>query len=463
VGPVSLANGRAVLTGFPTPPVPPPGGGFAAYDSIRIYRNVANDPNSFYLIDTIPPTGSYTDSKPDADISNLSLPGRKKVNFDGPAIDAATRLVDVITRDGLTYSSPFKEGELSFRGRKGGRFLDEKPFAITNQTTVQELMDFFERSLGIINESGDPLNPISATQNTIVGETGTLVPSSYISNGSIRVVSNAGAQNNISIDLSSMRLKEPNGLVSTPSIPFTTVQEGKGQSAVTDFIAYDSLGFPIRIRVTAVLEARTDQSTIYRWYADSPDNLSSSGAGINVGTGVIRFDGNGTFTSATNSTIAINRVGFPSEKPLLIDMDFDLLNGLATANATMAASRQDGSPPGVLNSYVIGEDGKIRGVFSNGISRDLGQLRLARFANPMGLEQRGRNMYAPSVNTGLPVEGAPTENGIGTISAGALELSNTDVGGDLIQLVLASTQYRSNARVITATQQLFEELLNLRR
>jgi flagellar hook protein FlgE len=463
VGPVSLANGRAFLTGFPTPPVPPVDGGFPLYDSIRIYRNVANDPNSFFLVDTIAPTGTYTDSRPDADITDTTKVGFKKVNFDGPTVDAATRLVDVITRDGLTYSSPFKAGELTFRGNKGGRFLDEKPLTVTNQTTVQELMDFFESALGIINDSNDPLNPIVPTKNTIAGESGTLNPSAYINNGSIRVVSNAGSQNNISIDLSSLKLKEPSGLVSTPSIPFTTVQEGKGQGAVTDFIAYDSLGFPIRVRVTAVLEARTDQSTIYRWYADSPDNLSASGAGINVGTGIIRFDGNGTFTSATNSTVAINRVGFPSEKPLLINLDFDLLNGLATSTASLAASRQDGSPPGVLNSYVIGEDGKIRGVFSNGISRDLGQLRLARFTNPMGLEQRGRNNYAPSVNTGLPIEGAPTENGIGSISAGALELSNTDVGNDLIQLVLASTQYRSNARIITATQQLFEELLNLRR
>jgi flagellar hook protein FlgE len=463
VGPVSLANGRAVLTGFPTPPVPPLAGGFPAYDSIRIYRNVANDPNSFFLVDTIAPTGSYTDNRTDSDISNLSLVGRKKVDFEGPTVDAATRLVDVVTREGFNYETPFKVGELTFRGRKGGRFLDEQPLQVTEQTTVQELMDFLENSLGIINESGDPLNPINSTINNITGESGTLSPSAYINNGSIRVVSNAGVQNNIAIDLSSLKIKEPNGSVSTISIPFSTVQEGQGQSAATDFIAYDSLGFPIRVRVTAVLESRNDQSTVYRWYADSPDNLSTNGAGINIGTGVIRFDGNGTFTSATNSTIAINRVGFPSEKPLLIDMDFKLLNGLATANASLAASRQDGSPPGVLNSYVIGEDGKIRGIFSNGISRDLGQLRLARFANSMGLEQRGRNMYAPSVNTGLPIEGSPSENGIGVVTAGALELSNTDVGSDLIQLVLASTQYRSNARVITATQQLFEELLNLRR
>jgi flagellar hook protein FlgE len=463
VGPVSLANGRAFLTGFPTPPVPAPGSGLPAYDSIRIYRNVANDPNSFYLVDTIAPTGTYTDNRTDADISNLSLPGRQKVNLDGPSVDAATRLVDVTTRDGLNYSNPFKEGELSFRGRKGGRYLDEKTLQITSGTTVQELMDFFERSLGIINESGDPFNPIASTQNTIVGESGTLSPSAYINNGSIRVVSNAGTQNNVTIDLSAIRIKDSNGQISTPSIPFSTVQDGKGQSAVTDFLAYDSLGFPIKVRITAVLEARTDQSTIYRWFADSPDNLSSSGAGINVGTGILRFDGNGNYISSTNSSVVINRVGFPSEKPLLIDLNFSSLNGLATSTSSLAASRQDGSPPGVLNNYVIGEDGKIRGVFSNGISRDLGQLQIARFINPMGLEQRGRNMYAPSVNSGLPIQGAPSENGLGVITAGALELSNTDVGNDLVQLVLASTQYRSNARVITATQQLFEELLNLRR
>jgi flagellar hook protein FlgE len=143
--------------------------------------------------------------------------------------------------------------------------------------------------------------------------------------------------------------------------------------------------------------------------------------------------------------------------------DFSAVSGLATDSATLAASRQDGSPPGTLTSYVIGEDGTIKGVFSNGISRDLGQMRLARFINPEGLEQRGQNLYAQGINTGLPVEGRPGENGIGGVVAGALELSNTDIGGDLVDLVLASTQYRSNARVITATQQLFDELLNLRR
>jgi flagellar hook protein FlgE len=220
---------------------------------------------------------------------------------------------------------------------------------------------------------------------------------------------------------------------------------------------------PIRTRLTAVLESRTDTATTYRWFADSADNSPRSGSGISVGSGILTFDGNGNFISASNSTVAIDRFNMPSVSPLEFDFDFSAISGLATDQATLAAARQDGSPPGTLTSYVIGEDGTIRGVFSNGISRNLGQLRLARFSNPEGLEQRGQNLFAQGINTGLPIEGGPGENGIGTVVAGALELSNTDIGGDLVNLVLASTQYRSNARVITATQQLFDELLNLRR
>ena len=111
---------------------------------------------------------------------------------------------------------------------------------------------------------------------------------------------------------------------------------------------------------------------------------------------------------------------------------------------------------------MVGENGTIRGVFSNGVTRDLGALQLARFSNPVGLEARGLNLYAKGVNTGLPIQGSPGENGIGDVVGGALELSNTDIGQDLIELVLASTQYRGNSRVITTSQQLLDELLNLR-
>jgi flagellar hook protein FlgE len=77
--------------------------------------------------------------------------------------------------------------------------------------------------------------------------------------------------------------------------------------------------------------------------------------------------------------------------------------------------------------------------------------------------QKGQNLFASGINSGVPIQGNPGEQGIGSIVAGAVELSNTDIGGSLTDLILASTMYRGNARVITTTQQLFDELLALKR
>ena len=79
------------------------------------------------------------------------------------------------------------------------------------------------------------------------------------------------------------------------------------------------------------------------------------------------------------------------------------------------------------------------------------------------LKDQGVEVVDMGVNSGEPVISDPGEQGIGTLTAGALELSNTDIGQNLIELILASTQYRGGARVITTAQQLLDELLSLRR
>ncbi len=463
LGPRNVVNGRVTLSDFPTPPTPPVNGGFPAYDEVRIYRNLAGDQNNFYLVDTVAPGETYTDSKTDAEISDLTTTGNKLLDFDGPTIDSNTLLTNVVKRDGTTYQQLFKEGTLSYHGRKGGRSLGESSMEVTGTTTVQELLDFVEAASGIVASQVDAQTPIPASENNIQGESGALVPGGIIQDGALRFVSNTGELNALDIDLTAFRLKEADGNISVPNLAFGTVQEASGESAASDFIVYDTLGKPINVRVTATLEETSDEKTVYRWYADSTDNLSLNRDEIGVGTGLITFDGNGNFVSTTNNRVNINRQGVPSVSPLQFDLDFSAVSGLATEEASLAATRQDGSEPGVLNSFVVGEDGGIRGVFSNGITRDLGQVRLARFANPVGLEERGQNLYAQGINTGLPIEGGPGENGIGSVIGGALELSNTDIGKDLVDLVLASTQYRGNSRVITASQQLLDELLNLSR
>lgn len=465
LGPENVINGRINLSNLPLPT-----GGTPPYDTVNVYRNLSTDSSAYYLVTELAPGEDFVDDRSDAEISDLTNTSNRQIDFDGPKIDSNTRLVDVVKRDGLNFENMFTEGTLTFKGSKGDRTLDAKSFTVTDTTIVQDLIEFMQASLGIQPSVNGNSNPIPGSENNIPNETGNLSQGIYItSDGRVRVVSNNGVDNGIDIGLSSFQLDNGSGVIQNPNLNFGVVQDAVGESAVADVIVYDSLGVPINVRVTAVLEGRDGTNTIYRWFADSPSNDGDTigdeaeAARIAVGTGLIYFDGDGNFIGSDNSTVTINRRNIPSESPLEFDLDFSQLSGLAADTATLNASRQDGSGTGKLNSFIISEDGVIRGVFSSGVDRDLGMIQLARFANPSGLEQRGNNLYAAGVNSGLPVQGDPGEEGIGSVVAGAVELSNTDIGGNLIDLILASTQYRSSSRVITSAQQLFDELLNIRR
>ena len=453
--PINVLNGRVVLSNLPT-------GDPAEWNNRYIYRYSPTD-TQYHLVAIVngvtDPNVVLTDS-----MSDVELLTKPVLDMDGPKIIPSTKLVDVLRRDGSTYEHVFQEGILEFSGIKGGRTLDKKQLTITSSTTVQDLIDFMVQAMGIQVPTDDPSNPIPKSPPPDPPAEPQTSPGGLVSvDGRIILTGNNGKDNAIDIGMSGMLLRFPDGVTTTVNLPWTTIQQAVGESAVTDFLVYDSLGIPIRVRLTAVLEARDSTKTVYRWFADSPDNDPISGADISVGTGLIYFDGEGNFISATNNKISIERRHVSARSPLEFALDFSKISGLAAKNSTLMVSRQDGSAPGVLTSFIIGEDGLIRGVFSNGVTRDLGQIRLARFANPAGLVQRGQNLYAEGVNSGLPVLGNPGEQGIGTLVAGAVELSNTDIGASLIDLILASSMYRGNTRVISTAQQMLDELLSLRR
>ncbi len=441
--------GRIKLSAIPTE------GAGSQWTGRRIYRNLANDDSSFHRVVTINDmtTTTFTDTIPDATL--VAVPDM--VDLDGPKTKTTTLLTDVWGRDGTTYSQMFKEGTLSFTGRKGGRKLATQEMTITATSTVLELMNFMEQALGIQSSPGpDPVNPVPGDAGS--GST----PGASLVGGQLRFIGNNGTENALDIGLSGLQLTTATGIEAV-SIPFGSVQSAIGESAVADFVAYDALGNELSVRLTTVLESRTSSSTTYRWFAESADNSPLTGVGIGVGTGLLTFDGEGNFISSTEATVAIDRMQVAAASPLEFELDFSQISGLATKNSNLQVARQDGSGAGVLTSFIVGEDGSVAGVFSNGVVRDLGQIQLARFANPNGLEQRGENMYSTGVNSGLPLTGDPGAQGIGTVISGAVELSNTDIGANLIDLILASTMYRGNTRVITTAQQMLDELLMLRR
>jgi flagellar hook protein FlgE len=462
VGPVNLVNGRVQLDDLPSIPSGPD---IPEYDTINIYRNLASNLDQFFLVARVAPGQSYLDYRSDAAISDLTNPANQELDLDGPKITTATLLTNVVSRNGLEYQPLFQVGELEYTGRKGGNALATKTLDITNQTTVGDYLQFLTTASGIQSSAPGSPEPIPPSLNRITGETGTLTAGATItSDGRLRVVSNNGTGTAVEIPAPSFTLRLPDGSTTTPNLGFASVQEAMGQSASSDFIVYDSLGIPLDVRLTTVLQSRDGDATTYRWFADSGGNdPAGPDDRIAVGTGLISFDGEGNLIQANNPVVNIDRQDFPSVNPLVFNLDFSQVTGFATPAATIAASRQDGSAVGTLTSYSVGEGGEIAGVFSNGISRTLGQVRMARFANPNGLEQRGENMFGLGFNSGLPVEGDPGDLGLGNIVAGALELSNTDTGENLINLLLASTQYRANSRVISTSQQLLDELLNMRR
>ncbi len=430
-------------------PQPTPGNP-AGYDAVRIYRNTA-DGNEYHLVTTLTDgQTTYIDNSPDADIEANSV-----VDLIGPKATTATRLTNIVLRDGETYSTPFQPGVLTFTGDKGGRSLAPKQLTITTSTTVAELLAFMNGAMGIAED--------------VPGAPPTDLPGSSISGGRIQFTSNTGIANALDIGLSAFSL-QPTGTTSATQIAmsFDETQAANGPGSITDFIVYDSLGIPVTVRISTVLEAKDGDSTTYRWYATSADNQPASGVDTLLGTGTLTFNGNGRIIGDPVATIAVQRENTASDL-LEFDLDFSQVSGLAVSNnlgessSNLSMTRQDGFPPGTLSSFIVTESGLIRGVFSNGTERPLGQLRMARFANNAGLQQVGDNVFQEGVNSGEAVFGNPGENGIGTLTAGAVELSNTDIGQNLIELILASTQYRGGTRVITAAQQLLDELLSLRR
>jgi flagellar hook protein FlgE len=451
-----LSDNQVVLSDIPTPTPP--------WTGVNIYRSVntpAGNTNYYQLPAAgFQPDGTYIDNYTDDTIET-----NKVLDMNGPAANANTLLTDVVSYDGTSYNSVFPSvGALSFTGSLGGNTLTAKTFQVTATSTLGDLATFLQQALGIYGSPGpDSNNPIP--DDPVSG----LPPGATITaSGQLQIVGNNGTDNSIGIGLSSMTL---NG--SAVSLPFNAEANGSttyaagGLSVSTDMIAYDSLGMPLPVHITAVLQSMNGTATTYRWFADCSQNDPASGAEIGVGTGVVTFDGNGNFVSASNSTVSIDRTNEPSVKPLQFNLDFSQLSGLAATNSegavtpSLSVKSQDGCAPGSLSSFEIGTDGLITGTFTNGISRDLGQIQLARFSNPTGLEQQGQNMYSSGLNSGLPIQGNPGDQGIGSIVSGSLELSNTDIGSSLIDLILGQTMYSSNTRVITTAQQMFDDLLNL--
>ena len=127
------------------------------------------------------------------------------------------------------------------------------------------------------------------------------------------------------------------------------------------------------------------------------------------------------------------------------------------------ATAQNGSVAGELRSFAIGADGSISGVFSNGASKTLGQLSVAQFADPKGLLSASDSRFRASAASGTALIGTAGEAGRGAIQAGTLEMSNVVLSQEFTNLILAQRGFQANSRVITTSDEMIQDLVNLKR
>jgi len=130
---------------------------------------------------------------------------------------------------------------------------------------------------------------------------------------------------------------------------------------------------------------------------------------------------------------------------------------------SIAVSGQNGSAAGKLESYTLGNDGSLIGSFSNGVKQVLAKIALANFTNPSGLEKNGGSSYVATANSGGVQLGGAGDAGIGSLSGGSLEMSNVDLSQEFTNLIVAQRGFQANARIITTSDEVLQELGNLKR
>ena len=226
---------------------------------------------------------------------------------------------------------------------------------------------------------------------------------------------------------------------------------------------YDKLG---QDHVLTMTYTKSNIKNQWNWEVTLDNNqVVSSG-----NKGIVTFNSDGSLNSFTYEN-GVQALEFdPGTGAETMRIQFNVgerggLNGLSqfSSFSNAVANFQDGNLSGELVSVSFDQSGKIEGHFSNGINRTLAQISLAKFTNPSGLSRTGGNFYVETSASGLPFIGTATENFGSQINTGTLEMSNVNLAQEFTDMIIAQRGFQANSRVITTSDELLQELVNLKR
>ncbi|WP_369136740.1 flagellar hook protein FlgE [Modestobacter versicolor] len=225
---------------------------------------------------------------------------------------------------------------------------------------------------------------------------------------------------------------------------------------------YDDLGnaHPVSVTLTKI-DPVAPATTSNDWSLSFADGSKTPPTPL--GTTTVSFTAAGALASPATYTIAAPTAATPAwTKAVTIDLT-GLTQFGGKSDAAAKTTALSGSAMGVLEGYSLANDGTIVGLYSNGLRQSIGQLALATFTNPGGLEKAGNSSYRAGDNSGNPLVGQASTGGRGTLSAGALEMSNVDLAEEFTGLIVAQRGFQANSRVITTSDEILQDLVQLKR
>jgi len=257
-----------------------------------------------------------------------------------------------------------------------------------------------------------------------------------------------------------------------------------GDSVIVSMGAYDSLG---ALQTSSVRFTRGGTPAVVADPTATPPVLGSPAIPNNTwtwqvmdttatppvagtGDGTITFDANGQLdtTLATNPVVTTpvqipGSAGSANGGQIALTLDFSKMTMLNSATSATVTS-QDGLPSGTVSDvYISPNDGAVSLVYSNGMMEQVGQLALARFTNPTGLVRAEGTAFLAGLNSGEVQIGAAMTGGRGSIASGYLEASNVDMAQEFTNMILAQRGFQASSRVITTSDEILQELVNLKR
>jgi flagellar hook protein FlgE len=200
-------------------------------------------------------------------------------------------------------------------------------------------------------------------------------------------------------------------------------------------------------------------------------SLQTTGRPLDLGISGDGFFKLASVTDPTDSPVVVTDTTYSRAGNFYLDAKGYVVNG--DGKYLLGNSGQDGTPqnqniviqiPTSAKSFSVGADGTVNYINSAGTLQSAGKIQLAKFSNNEGLEKAGNNEYRQSANSGVPTGSFPGDaGGAGTLVAGALEMSNVDLSEEFTEMIVAQRGFQANTRIITTSDEILQELVNLKR